>query len=292
MEKWFLYCDHYEVDRFKPTTWQVCRFLRLLSELNMSLGAVNAARCALSVLLPLLSNGLTIGKDYWVCRAVKAAYHAKPPKARYAGFWDISPVFKLFERWGDNRELSLKQLSQKLVMLFLLISGQRGQAVPALHLDHLVWSEEGAAVFTLTVPMKTTRVGECLPVVTLKRYIMKRHVCVVDAIKEYIRRTESLRGEARELIVSFRKPHHPVSRDTISRWVIQVMDQAGIDTSVYKLHSTRGASTSAGAAMGLSSNVLLKHGSWKSLKSMATFYNQPIIAQEVTVGDAIRDALA
>ena len=174
LNKWFLFCGHYEVQPFSPTTFQVCRFLRLLSELDLSSGAINAARCALSVLLPLLTNGLTIGKDYWVCRAVKAAYHAKPPKARYAGFWDVSSVFRLFEAWGENGQLSLKQLSQKLVILFLLVSGQRGQAVPALNLDHLVWSEEGAAVFTLTVPMKTTRVGESLPVVTIKPYMWKR----------------------------------------------------------------------------------------------------------------------
>ena len=61
----------------------------------------------------------------------------------------------------------------------------------------------------------------------------------------------------------------------------------------YTMHSTRGASTSAGAALGLSSNVLLKHGSWKGLKSMAAHYSKPIDKEEApTLAQAILDAHA
>ena len=140
--------------------------------------------------------------------------------------------------------------------------------------------------------MKTTSVGESLPVISLKPYPWKQYVCVVDVIKTYIRRTAPLRGKARELILSFRKPHAPISRDTVSRWVLHTIMQAGVDTSKYKAHSTRGATTSAGAKLGLSSNVLLKHGSWKNHETMAKFYSKPVDAPEVLVGDAIRDALA
>ena len=41
------------------------------------------------------------------------------------------------------------------------------------------------------------------------------------------------------------KPFSPVSRDTISRWVKTIMPRAGIDTTKFKPHSTRAASTSA-----------------------------------------------
>ena len=37
----------------------------------------------------------------------------------------------------------------------------------------------------------------------------------------------------------------PASKDTMSRWLKQVMSAAGLDTSIFKPHSTRSAATSA-----------------------------------------------
>ena len=34
-------------------------------------------------------------------------------------------------------------------------------------------------------------------------------------------------------------PHGPASKDTISKWLKQVMFDAGLDTSIFKPHSTR-----------------------------------------------------
>ena len=191
-----------------------------------------------------------------------------------------------------RRSATTTSLTQKLVTLFLLVTGQRGQAVLALDTDHLVWSDQGEAVFTLTTVMKTARVGEPLKVITIKPYYLKEYVCVVSTLKEYLRRTAPLRKEETSLMISIRKPHGSVTRDTVSRWVLQLLTEAGINTEVYKLHSTRGASTSAGAALGLSSDVLMRHGSWKAQGSMARFYNKPVDKPIPTVGDAIRDELA
>lgn len=47
------------------------------------------------------------------------------------------------------------------------------------------------------------------------------------------------------MLISYANPHGPVSRDSVARWIKQSMKSAGIDTSVFKSHSTRSASTSA-----------------------------------------------
>ena len=39
------------------------------------------------------------------------------------------------------------------------------------------------------------------------------------------------------------RPHKAVSTQTISRWLVKVLDKAGIDVSIYSGHSTRAAST-------------------------------------------------
>ena len=60
----------------------------------------------------------------------------------------------------------------------------------------------------------------------------------------YIERTTTIRSSSK-LFVSTVKPHGPVSKDTISRWVKASLRLAGIDTAVFKPHSTRAAATSA-----------------------------------------------
>ncbi|CAG2227253.1 Leucine-rich repeat-containing protein 56 [Mytilus edulis] len=51
-------------------------------------------------------------------------------------------------------------------------------------------------------------------------------------------------GKHEPLLLSYVKPHQPVSRDTISRWIKVVMAKANIDTTIFKAHSVRSASVS------------------------------------------------
>jgi hypothetical protein len=58
-------------------------------------------------------------------------------------------------------------------------------------------------------------------------------------------RTKELRSpDCKKLLISYRKPHKAVSRETISRWCKTVLRLAGINTKEFGCHSTRVASTS------------------------------------------------
>ncbi len=46
------------------------------------------------------------------------------------------------------------------------------------------------------------------------------------------------------------------SRATISRWIKTVMEMSGTDITVYKPHSTRSASVSKAASLGISTEVI------------------------------------
>ena len=39
--------------------------------------------------------------------------------------------------------------------------------------------------------------------------------------------------EVKDLIISYGKPHTPMSLETISRWIKDELSKAGVDTSVY-----------------------------------------------------------
>ena len=296
LAQWCTFCIIHNVNKFKPTVFQVCRFIRSLSERELSYGAVNAARCALSVLLPRLENGNTIGKQYWVCQAVKAVYRVRPPVPKYSTFWDVSIVFKMLIKWGCNEFLSFEKLGKKLLILILLITGQRGQLIPALLLSELTWTDTGGARFQLRTLMKTAKTGQPLQSVLLEAYPDQPLLCVVATLKAYLLATKGLRIKEVEgkivkydkLLLSYRFPNKPIGRDSVSRWVLWVLRKARINKK-FRAHSTRGAGTSKAAKLGVGINELLNYGSWRCQKTMAKHYNKKIESSKKgpTVAQAI-----
>ena len=50
--------------------------------------------------------------------------------------------------------------------------------------------------------------------------------------------------------------------DTIRRWIVTVLGAAGIDTNVFKAHSTRAAATSKAASKNVPIETILAAGMW------------------------------
>ena len=292
IKKWFTFCLIKGYDKYNATEAQVCAFLQSLSEAAYSYGAVNTARCALSVVLPKGKNGETMGKRYWVSRACRSAYLRNPPRPKYTYFWDVKIVFRCIKNFGRNSKMSLAKLGRKVLVLLLLVSGQRGQVARALSLDHMTSWDDGSITFNLLYPMKTARTGEKLAQLKLEPYHREPKLCVIRALKRYLERTEKLR-KSRLLFVSYVKPHEDVSRDTISRWVLHVMRVSGVNTNRFGPHSLRGAGVSSGARLGISTDLLLKYGSWKGKTTMARHYQKPILAEPTdTLGARLLDDMA
>ena len=247
LRKWALFCMEGRINIYKPRLAQACRFLRTLADRGLGHGAVNAARSALATILPMF-GGYAFGKHPVVCALVKGVYERNPPQPKYVKFWDVQKVFKVLKEWGRNSSLNLKMLTLKLSVLLLLVTSQRGQTILALSVDTL--EVEEVAVFRLKKLLKHNKLGDPLDTLILKPFDECYRLCPVRALKEYIKRTQSLRGRETQLLISFVRPHKAVSRDTLARWTLRVLELAGIDTARYKGHSTRGASASAANRLG------------------------------------------
>ena len=173
--------------------------------------------------------------------------------------------------------LNLKELTLKLVTFILLVSGQRGQTIHLLNISNMRVSAD-SYTFLFSRLLKQTRPGSPNPTVTLTAFRDSR-LCVVTTLKEYISRTESLRGSESQLFVSYSKPHKAVSRDTISRWVKTVLLSVGIDTKKFRPHSTRAAAVSAANNASLPLDEILTTAGWSSASTFAQFYNKPVVRE-------------
>ena len=66
----------------------------------------------------------------------------------------------------------------------------------------------------------------------------------------------------------------PLRRASISQYLLEVLSLAGINTSTFKAHSTRGALPSIMSARGASPHVILNHGDWRNLGTFKKFYDR------------------
>ena len=91
------------------------------------------------------------------------------------------------------------------------------------------------------------------------------NVCPVVATSEYILRTSQYRNsdddlDRSRLFLSLDSRHCNVKAGTISRWIQNGMELAGIDTAVFKAHSIRGASVSIMSSKGASLKDIMRRG--------------------------------
>lgn len=269
-----MYCDFHNFDPYEPSVKNVTNFLRLLFEDGASYSTINIARCALSAVIDTNSRE-TIGSDPMVSLVVRGCGNLRPPEPKYDSTWDVGKVFQLFATWGNNMDLPLLKLSQKLTVLLLLCTAQRGQTIWRFHLSGLKFTEYGAR-FNMLHQLKQNKPGDPLCSIKIYSYSPNRNICPITCLKVHIRRTRKIRNRENQLLLRTKKPYGPIARNTVASWTKKVLAAAGIDTAKFAPHSTRAASTSAALASGININTLMSQASWKNADTFAKHYNKPI----------------
>ena len=91
-------------------------------------------------------------------------------------------------------------------------------------------------------------------------------ICPKLCIEAYLQKTLPLRSEVNSgpLFLGLIKPHLPVSKDTVRRWITQVIAAAGFDSGKFGCHSTRGASSSAAVKAGVPIDFIIEKGNWSN----------------------------
>lgn len=219
-------------------------------------------------------KGTPIGNAPTVCRFMKGIFELKPSKPKYSFVWDVKIVLEFLENLYPNNELGLKELTFKLVMLIALVTAQRAQTLHLLNIGNMLVKED-AYVFYFEEHIKQTTKSNPTNELVLYPYKENLKLCVILTLKEYLGRTNSLRQENGKLFISFHKPYHCVSKETISNWLKCTLNECGIDTTCYSSHSTRAAASSAAAKNNVSLNEIMMTAGWKNAQTFKKFYHRP-----------------
>ena len=135
----------------------------------------------------------------------------------------------------------------------------------------------GKIVFTIGDKLKTTMPGKHLTPIELLAYPRDESICMVSHLKQYTARTQPIRATYNtKLLISYAKPHKPISNSTVGKWAKSVLKDSGIDTGTFFGNSPRPASALYGAKTGLTLAEILKPGGWTNAQTFAKHYHKPI----------------
>ena len=121
--------------------------------------------------------------------------------------------------------------------------------------------------------LKQSRPGQLLEPIVLLELVPDRKLCVVTHLREYLKRTKSLRRLNSQLLLF--SQFNPVTQSTISRRVKTILKQADIDVSIYTAHSSPAAATSPAQKQALNLQEIMRSVGWTSSSTIDKFYKKP-----------------
>ena len=251
----------------------VLTFLTNLFHDGLGYSAINTARSALSVLLPQIDSA-SVGNHRLVKRLLRGVFLQRPALPRYQFTWDVSKVLKYLKTLEPVNSISLKLLTYKVAMLIALLSGQRVQTLHLIDVKNVEF-RDSVVVIRVTELVKQTRPGFHIGEITLPRYREDISICVFNALKVYLQRTELLRNGHSKLFISHISPYGRVTRASIGNWLKIVLGLSGINTNIFAPHSIRSASVSK-VACKVPLTTILRTAGWSRDCVFRKFYNKPI----------------
>jgi integrase len=208
-----------------------------------------------------------------VTQFFKGIYNQRPPKVRYDSTWSVDTVLDfVLASWPDNSMLSLKDLSCKCVALLLLAQPTRVSEIAFIALESIQFQDDSVS-YAYSKPLKNQHAGA--PKKISLSFRKNSKLCCVTALKAYLDRVRIFRSSSaqhQQVFLALRSPHAPVSPSTISRWMTDTLRAAGVDTAIFKAHSTRSAVAADARAQGHSLKQILASAFWRSESTYRKYY--------------------
>ena len=221
-----------------------------------------------------------MGQHPLITRLPKGVFNERPPQPRYSTFWDIGVVLRYLKQLGTNEALTLRSLTLKTTMLLALTRPSRSVDLSKLDIRSRSFTAEGV-VFKPQHLSKQSRPSKPLADFFYPRFPDEPLICPVVTIQAYEKRTQEFRAPISgkdsgktTLFLSWIGKHDPVSSSTIARWLKNCLQEAGIDTGIFKAHSVRGAAASKAACSGVTISDILQAADWSSESTFRKFYHR------------------
>ena len=258
-------------------------------ERGLEYSTISAAKSVLSSILHI--PGVTaISEHPLIIRLLKGIFHVRLPRPRYELIWDTDLVLT-YLKGLESSKIPLKFLSMKLVTLLTILSGQR---VSTVHRFHISQMQNTPALIIFNIPglLKHSRHTRRDKPIPFHAFPHDTELCPV-ATNKYLSARATLENVDvhDELLLCYRKPHGPATKDILARWIRSTLRVSGVNTDTFTAHSCRAASTSKAMSSGVALDVILKAGQWSTDSTFYKFYQKDILRSENLVDIEFADNL-
>ena len=188
-------------------------------------------------------------------------------------------MLSFLAKWHPPASLTIKQLTQKTLVLVAITSSDRAQTLEAIDIEISEITHQGI-FFPIYTLLKGSKKNRPVRVVKCVRFDDPA-LDVSDYVVAYLQR--SLKFRVKAVSKGLQKPKNlflsystgkPLRRASISKYILDVLALAGIDVTCFKAHTTRGSLPSVLSSRGSSPEKILAQGDWKNLKTFKRFYER------------------
>jgi hypothetical protein len=154
---WIHFCGQ-QANPLHPSVKRVLDFLQSLFTKGLSYSALNTARSAISNLdaKALVDDGVKpVGQHPSVCRYLRGIFNQVKPVPRYSSIWPVDTALHYLKGLFSLEQLSLKDLTLKLVMLIVLTTGQRCQTLTFLDVTDVNMQKDKECYNFMLTPCET-----------------------------------------------------------------------------------------------------------------------------------------
>ena len=273
-KKWASWCDQEQIDPFQCPVSDVINFLATCFHEDYEYQTIGVYRLAISAYHDLV-EGKPIGQHSLISSLMTGIFNGHPPQPRYNFIWDVNTVLKYIKAtWGNSKSISMKKLTYKVTMLLALATASRSCSIHNLDIRFLIKYND-KYVFKFHRLYKSWKKGAAPPSLDLHMFLEDPEICAVKTLDEYLSRSKAWRTkDETQLLISFISPHKAVTGSTVPGWIKKVLHLAGIDTNIFKGHSTRAASTTKASLSGFSVADILERGQWSRKSTWQQFYHK------------------
>ncbi|KAJ8910049.1 hypothetical protein NQ315_000452 [Exocentrus adspersus] len=261
-KSWWKFCQEKNIEPLEYSITHVLSFLKQEFERGLSYSSLNSFRSALAI---ILSPDLGVA-------------NLRPSLPKYEAVWDPDRVLMYLGSLYPNSSISLELLTYKLVTLLALLTAHRVQTLTLIEIENIVRGQSGVEI-KIPAKIKTSSRSKPQPMLVLPCYNDNPAICPVNTLYSYLDRTKKLRPPAcKRLLLTFKKPIHEASTQSVSRWIKCTLFRSGVDTSLFSAHSTRHAATSMAKRKGVNLDTIRRTAGWSEHSNVfARFYDRPIV---------------
>ena len=227
-----------------------------------------------SVLLPI--DNTPVGQHPYIIRLLKGVFNTRPPVTKLLPEWDLTKVLDLLQKspFEPLKHADLKYVTFKTVFLIAITTFRRCSDLQALRIgEDAVKIQNRGVTFIRTGLSKQDRPGHIGNKIFVPCCKDNRKLDPKRALYHYLKKTENIRGGNQcKLFLSIVKPHQPVSRQTIAKWIVNTIKLAYDKDVKVKAHSTRAIGPSWALFNGASMCSILDAADWSTESTFTKFY--------------------